>query len=88
MPVAIKSGTNLDIFCMRCVITSRCELGRVAENFSSEILDYVTGLNLEGVSYVPEIGYTISKETVSENLEWNNQYLIMICRYMQQEEQE
>lgn len=57
-------------------------------NFSSEILDYVTGLNLEGVSYVPEIGYTISKETVSENLEWNNQYLIMICRYMQQEEQE
>jgi hypothetical protein len=58
------------------------------DNFLREVIDYYTGLNMEGLSYIPEIGYTVSEETLIENVEMNNKYLILICKYMQQEIQE
>jgi hypothetical protein len=58
------------------------------EELEREICSYFTGLNKEGVSYISEIGYTNSKDIFEERPDLNNKFLVLISRYMQQEEKD
>ncbi len=53
------------------------------EELLDEIFSYFTGINMDGLSYSEEIGYTVSKESFENNVLLNNQYLLILGRKMQ-----
>lgn len=83
-----ENENMLLLYAMKILWVHEVNYSEEYENLEQEICAYFTGLNKEGVSYISEIGYTISKDVFEERLDLNNKFLVLISRYMQQEETE